>query len=131
MHEHGGPALTDFGFHNLGIGFDGRRFRDNGRFEITRRPRDAGYFRTPSLRDVAITGPYMHDGSLETLRDVVDFYDGGGIPNPNQSRILRPLGSIEEEKRALVAFLKSMTSQELEPRYRSSAVEPPPEEPEE
>lgn len=65
MHEHGGPALTNFGFHNLGIGFEGGHFRDNGRFEITRRPRNAGYFRTPSVRNVAITPPYMHDGSLE------------------------------------------------------------------
>jgi len=62
---------------------------------------------------------------------VVDFYDAGGIPNPNQSRILRPLGLTDEEKDALVAFLKSLTSQELEPRYRSSAVESEPEEPEE
>jgi cytochrome c peroxidase len=106
------PLLTDFAFRNLGIGFGRDGFRDQGRAAVTFDQADTGAFRTPSLRNVAATGPYMHDGSLRTLEEVVGFYDAGGRPNPNQDQILRPLNLSDRERDALVAFLHSLTDQE-------------------
>lgn len=106
--------LTDFGFHNLGIGYRSGRFADLGRYQISQTQSDVGAFRTPSLRNVALTGPYMHDGSLATLEEVVEFYDRGGRANPNLSDRIRPLSLAEHEKRALVAFLRSLTDREHE-----------------
>lgn len=81
---------------------------DVGRFEITRDPADRWAYVTPTLRGVRETWPYMHDGSLGTLEEVVDFYDRGGGPNPALDRRIRPLGLTAEEKAALVAFLESL-----------------------
>jgi cytochrome c peroxidase len=103
------PLFTDLGFHNLGIGYKSGRFIDAGRYRVTRRELDVGAFRTPSLRNVAITGPYMHDGSLATLEDVIGFYDSGGHPNPNLSPLVRPLFLDSYEKESLVAFLRTLT----------------------
>jgi cytochrome c peroxidase len=105
----GAPLLlTDFQFHNLGIGYRSGRFTDPGRFPVTRLRQDLGAFRTPSLRNLGRTAPYMHDGSLGTLEEVVDFYDGGGHANPNLSRLIRPLLLSDYEKAALVAFLRCL-----------------------
>jgi cytochrome c peroxidase len=105
----GAPLLlTDFQFHNLGIGYRSGRFTDPGRFAVTRLRQDLGAFRTPSLRNLRRTAPYMHDGSLATLEEVVDFYDGGGRRNPNLSRLIRPLLLNDYEKAALVAFLRCL-----------------------
>ncbi len=93
---------------------------DVGRYEVTLDPADAWAYRTPSLRNVALTAPYMHDGSLATLEEVVDFYDRGGIDNPQRSPLLRPLGLAPAEKQALVAFLKSLTGDNL-PRLAAEA----------
>ena len=82
---------------------------DLGRYEITLDPDDRWRYRTPSLRNVALSAPYMHDGSLATLVDVVNFYDNGGVPNPLLDARIRPLDLSEEEKQALVAFLESLT----------------------
>src|SRR5262245_12548460 len=100
--------LTDWRFHNLGIGYRSGRFRDPGRLSVTGRERDAGAFRTPALRNLDPTGPYMHDGSLATLEEVVEFYDRGGRANPYLSPLLRPLFLTSYEKAALVAFLRSL-----------------------
>lgn len=108
--------LTDFRFHNLGVGFEGGRFADLGRYQITGTAGDLGAFRTPSLRNVARTAPYMHDGSLATLEDVIAFYDRGGRANPNLSPLIRPLRLDGYEKEALVAFLRSLTDRDLEER---------------
>jgi cytochrome c peroxidase len=81
---------------------------DLGRFEITLDPADRYAFKTPSLRNVAHSAPYMHDGSLATLEEVVDFYDKGGGDAPGKSEALSPLGLGAEEKRALVAFLRAL-----------------------
>jgi len=106
----GGSALfTDFRFHNLGVGYKAGRFGDTGRFTITRDPADVGAFRTPSLRNVAERAPYMHDGSLATLEEVIDFYNKGGNANPNLSPSMRPLYLTAEEKRLLVVFLKALS----------------------
>jgi cytochrome c peroxidase len=104
-HCHAGPLLTDERFHNTGVTWP----RDAGRFEFTEDPDDRGRFKTPSLRNVAITAPYMHDGSVATLDAVVEFYDRGGQPNPSLDRLIQPLRLSPEERQALVAFLTSLT----------------------
>jgi cytochrome c peroxidase len=87
---------------------------DLGRYEITLDPADRWRYRTPGLRNVALTAPYMHDGSLATLREVVDFYARGGVPNEGLDPRIRPLDLSEEEKRDLVAFLESLTGGDVE-----------------
>jgi len=104
--------LTDWQFHNLGIGFRSGRFTDPGRYAVTGRERDLGAFRTPALRNLDPTGPYMHDGSLPTLEEVIEFYDRGGRPNPYLSPRLAPLFLSGYEKAALVAFLRSLNDSE-------------------
>jgi cytochrome c peroxidase len=82
---------------------------DFGRFEVTGDAADRFAYKTPSLRNVALTAPYMHDGSLATLRDVASFYNGGGRLNPGLDPLIRPLGLDESEIGDLVAFLESLT----------------------
>lgn len=82
---------------------------DLGRYRVTGDPEDRWRFRTPGLRNVALTAPYMHDGSLPTLAAVVDFYDRGGEPNPFQDDRIRPLGFDAQQRADLVAFLESLT----------------------
>ena len=95
--------FTDHKFHNLGVGLD-----PEGR--ITDFGKSKGEFRTPQLRNVAKTAPYMHDGSLKTLKEVVDFYVGGGSSNPDLDKQIKPLTHLTAEERAgLVAFLESLT----------------------
>jgi cytochrome c peroxidase len=106
---HLGPTLTDERFHNTGVAWDGRAFGDEGRFAVTGLTADRGAFRTPSLRHVADTAPYMHDGSLATLDAVVDFYDAGGRPNPQLDSEILPLGLSAEEKAGLEAFLRALS----------------------
>ncbi len=109
---HQGATFSDESFHNLGIGMPkearepSEAYVDWGRFEVTQEEKDRGAFRTPSLRNVADTAPYMHDGSMETLTQVVEFYDAGGKSNPWLSPKLRPLGLTAEEKADLIQFLK-------------------------
>jgi cytochrome c peroxidase len=104
---HGGPNFTDEGFHNTGVGW-GKDPPDPGRYRVTRREPDRGQFKTPTLRGVALTAPYMHDGSLATLADVVEFYNRGGGANPHLDPALAPLGLTSDEVRALVAFLEAL-----------------------
>jgi cytochrome c peroxidase len=106
---HAGPNLTDERFHNTGVAWPGAQLRDPGRFSVSGNPEDRGAFKTPTLRDVARTAPYMHDGSLATLEDVVEYYDKGGNPNLGLDPDLHPLHLTAEEKRALVAFLRSLS----------------------
>jgi len=87
----------------------GVNVRDEGRFEVTGRAQDRWAYKTPSLRNVALTAPYMHDGSIATLRQVIEFYDRGGIANPGRDPLLRPLGLNDEEKQALESFLRTLT----------------------
>ena len=105
--------FTDSGFHNLGTGMNPEgEIADVGRFGVTQRPADRGAFRTPSLRNVALTAPYMHDGSLKTLKEVVDFYIGGGSSNPQLDPLIKPLTHLTREERSdLVEFLKSLTGE--------------------
>jgi cytochrome c peroxidase len=107
---HVGPLLTDDDFHNTGVAWHDGAFLDVGRGAITGLSEDRGRFKTPSLRNVAITAPYMHDGSKRSLEDVVDFYDTGARPNPDLDPLIQPLLLTADERRALVAFLRSLTS---------------------
>src|SRR5262245_22525710 len=106
---HLGPSFSDERLHNTGVAWRAGVFTDPGRFAVTNRPEDRGAFKTPTLREVARTSPYMHDGSLRTLQAVVDFYSDGGRSNPAQDPEIRPLRLTSAEKRALVAFLKSLS----------------------
>jgi cytochrome c peroxidase len=109
------PALgiawfADHRFHNLGVGFVDGQMTDVGRYEVTKSAKDWGAFRTPSLRNVALTAPYMHDGSLATLGAVVEFYSRGGVVNPNLDRVMGPRALSLGEQSDLVAFLYSLTA---------------------
>jgi len=107
---HEGMTFTNGMMANLGVGTDKSK-PDLGSFAITHEERDWGRFKTPGLRDVAIRSPYMHDGSLCTLDEVVDFYDRGGIPNRNLDNRMRPLHLSAGQKADLVAFLHSLSGE--------------------
>ncbi len=107
---HGGFNFNDRRFINIGIGMD-KPNPDPGRFDITHFPVDYGAFKVPTLREVEHSAPYMHDGSLKTLEEVVDYYDKGGIPNKNLHPLIRPLHLTDHEKKDLVSFLKALSGE--------------------
>jgi cytochrome c peroxidase len=102
---HSGGNFSDGAFHNLGVGIKDKE-PDLGRFAITKLEGDKGGFRTPTLREIARTAPYMHDGRLATLEEVVDYYDKGCEPNDQLDEELYPLKLTAEQKADLVTFLK-------------------------
>lgn len=104
------PFFTDFQTHNTGLSWDSAasRYRDAGASAISANAL-SGSFRTPTLRDVARTGPYMHDGSLATLRDVIDYFDRGGGDGPMRDSKLHALHLSEQDKQDLEAFLIALT----------------------
>ena len=106
---HNGPNLTDNKFHNLGVPQVGPLKEDLGRFLVTRAQKDKGAFKTPTLRSIVETAPYMHDGVFKSLEEVIDFFDAGGGNNPNLSPFMKPLGLSAEEKADLLEFLKALT----------------------
>jgi cytochrome c peroxidase len=108
---HLGPNLTDEGFHNTGVGWKDGPSKDQGRAKITAEPADTGAFKTPTLREIASTGPYMHDGSLAALADVIEFYDQGGEPNPYLSTEMQRLDLTAKEKADLLEFLKTLSGE--------------------
>lgn len=103
---HAGPNFTDEQFHNTGVSW-GRG--DLGRYEVSGKEKDRGAFKTPTLREVARTAPYMHDGSIATLEEALEHYNRGGGQNPYLDAELRPLRLTVEEKQALLAFLKTLS----------------------
>ena len=104
--------LTDGLFHNLGTGMDSNgELTDPGRYAVTKLEADRGAFRTPSLRNVARTAPYMHDGRLKSLREVIDFYIGGGSSNPQLDPMIRPLILSAGEREDLEVFLEALTGE--------------------
>lgn len=105
---HVGANLADEKYHNLGIGMDAQE-PDIGRAAITGNDKDWGAFKTPTIRNVALSAPYMHDGSLKTLMDVVEHYNKGGIPNKNLSDKIVKLNLTQQEKLDLVAFMEACT----------------------
>jgi cytochrome c peroxidase len=135
------PLFTDDDFHNLGVGatridfpaaarkaaaataagksldelsLSDAEISELGRFSVTREERHLGAFKTPQLRNIALTAPYMHDGSEATLASVIELYDRGGNPNPYLDGGMRPLALTAEEKADLVALLETFTSDDLE-----------------
>jgi len=107
---HSGFNFTDEKFHNIGIGWDTNTV-DLGRYMVTQNPEDIGAFKTPTLREIARTAPYMHDGRFKTLEEVVKFYNQGGIKNPHLDNTLLPLELTEPEQQDLVALLKSLNGE--------------------
>lgn len=138
-HSTAEPLLTDAKFHNTGVlakessfaALSQRandlqhvtsnlstlahdpQFSDLGRFLVTRDTKDLGAFKTPTLRDVELTGPYMHDGSISTLLDVLRFYNLGGVKNPMLDEKMTPLNLTEHEMNAIVEFLRALTSDDV------------------
>jgi len=105
---HNGALLSDQGYHNLGVSGS----KDVGRYAISHDPVDKGRFRTPGLRNVALTAPYMHDGSVKTLMDVVEFYNqGGGKSAYPKDALLIPLHLSKSDERDLVTFLNALTGE--------------------
>lgn len=132
------PLFTDHKFHDIGTGWKRARRMDQvrlallgesnpedthagtrllpsdyGRYEVTQTPPDMFRYKTPSLRNVALTAPYMHDGSFKTLREVVTYYHHGGFRGYEMDPLVQPLNLTTEEQQALVAFLESLTSDDL------------------
>ncbi len=105
---HVGPNLADEQYHNLGVGMDVEK-PDLGRFEISKEEKDKGAFKTPTIRNVALSAPYMHDGSHKTLEEVVAWYDKGGHPNPTLDPKIKKLNLTDQDKADLVEFMKACT----------------------
>jgi cytochrome c peroxidase len=110
---HNGPNFTDNQFHNLGVPQVGPQKEDLGRYNITLRESDKGAFKTPTLRSITETAPYMHDGAFATLEEVIDFLDKGGEANPQLSHLMKPLGLSPQEKTDLIAFLQALTGEPI------------------
>lgn len=120
---HGGPNFTDDQFHNVGLFF---HYFDRGRYVVTRNPSDEGKFKTPSLRNIALTPPYMSTGDFErgllnTLEQVVDHYNSGGTSFHSKDVRVRKLNLTMDEQNALVAFLKALTDSSVldNPRFNN------------
>jgi len=116
---HTSSNFSDGAFHNIGIGMSAKE-PDLGRFVHTKLPGDRGAFRTPTLREIARTGPYMHDGSMKTLEEIVDWYNKGGHPNPQLDEEIFPLKLSDQDQADLVTFLKEGLSSDTYPD-----IEPP------
>jgi cytochrome c peroxidase len=105
---HSGFDLSDHSFHNIGLYAD---YADPGRARVSLNEADHGKFKVPGLRNVALTAPYMHDGSLRTLEEVVDHFASGGMDHPNKSPMMQPFTITPEQRADLVAFLHSLTDE--------------------
>jgi cytochrome c peroxidase len=86
-------------------------YADEGRARLTQNPNDIALFKVPSLRNIALTGPYMHDGSIETLSEVIEHYSSGGKAHVHKSDLIQPLNLTSIEKSDLITFLESLTDQ--------------------
>ena len=107
---HSGFNFTDEKFHNLGIGWDDNKV-DLGRYMVTKNPEDIGAMKTPTLREIARSAPYMHDGRFKTLDAVVSFYNQGGVKNPHQDPLIIPLELTVQEKQDLIEFLRTLNGE--------------------
>jgi cytochrome c peroxidase len=110
---HLGYNFTDSLFHNLGVGWEPetQQFRDQGRYAVTHQETDMGAFKTPTVREATKRAPYMHDGSVATLREVVQLYNRGGEANPHLDPKIKPLNLTEEEIDALVAMMEALAGE--------------------
>ena len=107
---HTGANFSDEQYHNLGVGMDTEK-PDLGRFDQTKENKDRGAFKTPTIRNVALTAPYMHDGSQKTLEEVVEWYAKGGHANDHLSDKVKKLDLTDQEKSDLVAYMKALTGE--------------------
>ena len=127
---HAGSNFTDDQFHNLGVGWDASKmeFADVGRWAISpigaKRDEELGQFKTPTLRNLSSTAPYMHNGSEKTIEAVIDFYDRGGNPNPYLDPDIKKLGLTAQERADLVAFMKALDGEA--PKVEVPALPPGP-----
>jgi len=118
---HSGSSFSDQAFHNIGVGMEKEK-PDLGRYAVTKIEGDKGRFKTPTLREIARTAPYMHDGSEKTLRDVVVYYNKGGIKNPQLDEGIFPLKLTDQEIDDLVTFMKEGLSSDSYPDVKPPAL---------
>ena len=111
---HNGPVFTDSGFHNIGVKAAGPLKVDLGRYNESKSDFDKGAFKTPGLRSITQSAPYMHNGTEATLKDVIEFYDRGGDIKENLSPFITPLGLTAQEKKDLVEFLIALDGEPIE-----------------
>lgn len=107
---HSGFNFTNYEFKNIGLY---ETYTDSGRTRITLNPADRGKFKTPTLRNIAVTAPYMHDGSMNTLEEVIEHFNSGGKNHANKDVLIQPLNLTQTEKTDLVNFLKALTDDEF------------------
>lgn len=100
------PFFTDFEYYNIGLD---EEYIDHGKERATHLTEDIGKFKTPTLRSIELTGPYMHDGRMNTLEEVVSFFNSGGAHHPNKNDKIHPLNLTDEEQKQLVSFMKTLT----------------------
>lgn len=123
MNCHNGQFLTDEDFHNIGLTYYKRKYEDLGRYHVTHNPADVGKFRTPSLRDVMNTSPWMHNGLFDNITGILNLYNSGMVMNnpktasqladpmyPRTDPLLKPLNLSKDEIQAIVAFLQATTA---------------------
>ena len=103
---HSGFNFTNYAFENNGLYI---QYADEGRMRLTLKEEDRALFKVPGLRNIEMTAPYMHDGSIQTLTQVIDHYVSGGQDHPHKNQILKPLDLTSSEKSDLFEFLKSLT----------------------
>lgn len=107
---HNGLNFTNYSFENNGLY---EHYNDPGRLRLTNKEADRALFKVPTLRNIALTAPYMHDGSIQTLDAVIAHYNSGGKNHPHKSSLIKPLGLTTKEQRDLLAFLQSLTDNEF------------------
>jgi cytochrome c peroxidase len=107
---HFGTNFSDEKFHNIGIGWSGETL-DVGRYHVSKDKKDLGAFKTPTLREISRTAPYMHDGRFKTLEEVVEHYNGGGVKNPFLDNQIIPLKLTDSEKKDLIEMLRSLNGE--------------------
>lgn len=107
---HSGFNFSNYAFENNGLY---ESYNDEGRMRLTNNSEDEALFKVPTLRNVTLTGPYMHDGSMRSLQEVVNHYNNGGKNHPNKSNLVQPLNLTNREKDQLIAFLQSLTDQQF------------------
>ena len=111
---HTGANFTDELYHNLGVGMEAEK-PDFGRFDFTKEEKDKGAFKTPTVRNITMTAPYMHDGSQKTLEEVVEWYAKGGHANDFLSDKIKKLDLTDQDKSDLVAFMSEGLTSDLPP----------------
>lgn len=107
---HQPPLFTNYAYENIGLYLN---YADSGRARISHLPEDRGRFKVPTLRNIELTAPYMHDGSMQSLEQVVVHFNSGGVGHPNQSADILPLNLTAQQQADLVAFLRTLTDQQF------------------